>query len=202
MTRPGEATGAVSAMLASTALALAAMSRWMDACRHRAGGGRAGPSPFRIAGRQDVAAPRLRQILPRLRPGSPRRTAGTVRAHRMPRWWPADGLRGWNTALPPATRWRGSRPRVTKADSLPLFDRGSRCLLQTIDQRLVGVVWISTAPVVELHPGVCLSLPSDAVYTFRTWTNPAYRGHGLQGRRHLAALAMVRGDGGRGCSAS
>ena len=98
--------------------------------------------------------------------------------------------------------WFATRDEVARLpagiltqDSLPAFDRGSRCVLQAIHQRLVGVVWVSTAPVVELHPGVCLSLPSDAVYSFRTWTDPAHRGRGLQGRRHLAILALVRGEG-------
>ena len=80
-------------------------------------------------------------------------------------------------------------------DSLDRFDRGDRCLLQMVDRRLAGVVWLSTAPVVELYRGVSLSLPADAVYTYRTWTDPACRGRGLQGRRHLAVLAAVRGEG-------
>ena len=40
-----------------------------------------------------------------------------------------------------------------------------------------------------------LSLPADAVYTYRTWTDPAWRGRGLQARRHLAVLAALRDEG-------
>jgi hypothetical protein len=80
-------------------------------------------------------------------------------------------------------------------DSLAIFDRGDRCLLQTVDRRLAGIVWVSTAPVVQLYAALSLSLPANAVYTFRTWTTPACRGRGLQGRRHLAVLAALRAEG-------
>jgi hypothetical protein len=82
-----------------------------------------------------------------------------------------------------------------RPDSLLLFDRGDRCLLQSINGRLAGIVWVSTAPVVQLFPGVRLDLPANAVYTYRTWTDPAYRGRGLQGRRHLAALSAACAEG-------
>jgi len=86
-------------------------------------------------------------------------------------------------------------PEHLRPDSLALFDRGDRCLLQSIGGRLAGLVWVSTAPVVELFPGVHLDLPVTTVYTYRTWTDPAFRGRGLQGRRHLAALSAVGGEG-------
>jgi hypothetical protein len=86
-------------------------------------------------------------------------------------------------------------PEELRPDSLPLFDRGDRCLLQSIGGRLAGVVWVSTAPVVQLFPGLRLDLPGNAVYTYRTWTDPELRGRGLQGRRHLATLSAVGGEG-------
>jgi hypothetical protein len=82
-----------------------------------------------------------------------------------------------------------------RPDSLPLFDRGDRCLLQSIGGRLAGIVWVSTAPVVQLFPGLRLDLPGNAVYTYRTWTDPELRGRGLQGRRHIATLSAVGGEG-------
>ena len=87
-------------------------------------------------------------------------------------------------------------PELLRPDSLLLLDRGDRCLLQSVGGRLAGLVWISTAPVVQLFPGVRLGLPGNAVYTYRTWTDPEFRGRGLQGRRHLATLSAV-GDEGR-----
>ena len=85
--------------------------------------------------------------------------------------------------------------KLLKRDSLALLDRGDRCLVQTIDGRLAGVVWASTGPVVDLHPGLRLGIPPDVVYTYRTWTAPEFRGLGLQGRRHLAVLGALRGEG-------
>jgi hypothetical protein len=86
-------------------------------------------------------------------------------------------------------------PELLRPDSLLLLDRGDRCLLQSVGGRLAGLVWISTAPVVQLFPGVRLDLPGNAVYTYRTWTDPEFRGRGLQGRRHLATLSAVAGEG-------
>jgi hypothetical protein len=85
--------------------------------------------------------------------------------------------------------------RVLKRDSLGLLDAGERCLVQTIDGRLAGLVWVSTARVVELHPGVRLTVPPDVVYTYRTWTAPEFRGLALQGRRHLSVLEALRTEG-------
>ena len=82
-----------------------------------------------------------------------------------------------------------------RADSLALLDRGDRCLIQTIGGRLAGIVWLSTAPVVEIHPGIRLTLPGDVVYTYRSWTAPEFRGLGLQGRRHLAVLESLGAEG-------
>jgi len=84
---------------------------------------------------------------------------------------------------------------ILKRDSLELLDAGDRCLVQTVDGRLAGVVWVSTARVVELHQGVCLTVPPDVVYTYRTWTEPEFRGLGLQGRRHLSVLEALGTEG-------
>lgn len=86
-------------------------------------------------------------------------------------------------------------PEIMKRDTLALFDSGDRCLAQTIDGRLAGVVWVSTAPEVELHAGVRITIPPDVAYTYRTWTAPDFRGLALQGRRHLSVLGAVRTEG-------
>jgi hypothetical protein len=80
-------------------------------------------------------------------------------------------------------------------DGLAALDEGDRCLMQTLDGRCAGLVWMSTRPVVELLPGVRIRVPNDAVYSYRTWTEPSFRGYGLQGLRHRAVLEAARPQG-------
>ncbi len=86
---------------------------------------------------------------------------------------------------------------ILPSNSLEALARGDQCVMQMVEERLVGLVWVSTASIVQLLPGVRLALPADAVYTFRTWTNPAYRGRGLQARRHLAVVRRFAPEGRR-----
>jgi GNAT superfamily N-acetyltransferase len=79
--------------------------------------------------------------------------------------------------------------------ALAVFALGDRCLLQKIGGRLAGLVWMSTRPEVELMWGARLLLPADAVYSYRTWTDPRFRGRRLQARRHRAVLELARSHG-------
>jgi hypothetical protein len=80
-------------------------------------------------------------------------------------------------------------------DALASLELGDPCLVQTIDGRFAGLVWVSTRPVVELLPGVRLRVPADAVYSYRTWTHPEFRGRSLQAQRHRAVLDFARAHG-------
>jgi GNAT superfamily N-acetyltransferase len=73
--------------------------------------------------------------------------------------------------------------------------RGDRCLVQRWDGRIAGLGWLATRPKVKLGPGIPLQLPTDAGYTYRSWTHPEFRGHGLQARRALAFLRLVQQEG-------
>lgn len=79
--------------------------------------------------------------------------------------------------------------------SIERFERGDRCLLQFISGRLAGLGWLATRPEVELGPSVRLRVPDDAGYSYRSWTDPEYRGRGLQARRALSFLRMVQAEG-------
>jgi RimJ/RimL family protein N-acetyltransferase len=80
-------------------------------------------------------------------------------------------------------------------EALAIFDQGDACLVQLLDGRFAGLVWVSARPAVELLPGVSLHIPEDAVYSCRTWTHPAFRGEGLQSVRHRAILDFAREAG-------
>jgi GNAT superfamily N-acetyltransferase len=80
-------------------------------------------------------------------------------------------------------------------EAMSCFELGDPCLVQTVDGRFAGLVWLSTRPVVELLPGVRLRVPEDAVYSYKTWTHPDFRGHSLQSLRHRAILDFVREQG-------
>ena len=80
-------------------------------------------------------------------------------------------------------------------DAVSYFELGDPCLVQTVDGRFAGLVWLSMRPVVELFPGVRLRVPEDAVYSYKTWTHPDFRGHSLQSLRHRAILDFARAHG-------
>jgi GNAT superfamily N-acetyltransferase len=84
-----------------------------------------------------------------------------------------------------------------KADTLHMLELGDACLLQFIDGRLVGWAWMTTGPTVEVHPGLFLTIPSDAAYSHRTWTVPEARGLGLHARRSLEMFNECRRRGRR-----
>jgi GNAT superfamily N-acetyltransferase len=80
-------------------------------------------------------------------------------------------------------------------EAFAIFALGDPCLVQTLDGRFAGLAWLSLRPVVELLPGVSLEVPPDAVYSYRSWTHPAFRGRGLQSLRHRAILDFARPHG-------
>jgi hypothetical protein len=82
-----------------------------------------------------------------------------------------------------------------EVDCGPRLARGDRCIVQLWDGRVAGLGWLATRPKVELGPGIPLQLPPDAGYTYRSWTHPEFRGHGLQARRALAFLKLVQQEG-------
>jgi GNAT superfamily N-acetyltransferase len=84
-----------------------------------------------------------------------------------------------------------------EAEALAIFALGDPCLVQTVDERLAGVAWLCLRPEVELVPGVMLAVPADAVYSYRSWTHPDFRGRGLQSLRHRAILDFARPHGRR-----
>jgi GNAT superfamily N-acetyltransferase len=80
-------------------------------------------------------------------------------------------------------------------EAFTIFALGDPCLVQTVDGRFAGLAWLSLRRVVELLPGVSLEVPEDAVYSYRSWTHPAFRGRGLQSLRHRAILDFARPHG-------
>jgi len=108
-------------------------------------------------------------------------------------------------AARPARCHRATRQEVERlvaeghqeAEALPIFEQGDACLVQMVEGRVAGLVWVSMRPVVELLPGTSLRVPEDAVYSYRTWTHPDFRGHGLQSVRHQSILDFAREQGRR-----
>ena len=76
---------------------------------------------------------------------------------------------------------------------LKLFHRGDTCLLSYVDNELAGYTWVLTNGSNSFVTcGVRLSVPEQYLYNFWGWTDPYYRGHGLQGFRHREILNNPR----------
>ncbi len=72
------------------------------------------------------------------------------------------------------------------------FNRGDTCLLSYVDNKLAGYTWVHTNGCPEFVAGLRLSVPHEYLYNFRGFTNPDYRGYGLQSFRHHELLNFHR----------
>lgn len=89
---------------------------------------------------------------------------------------------------------RSGQTTLMAAD-VPAARRGDRCLLQLAGETLVGYSWIAGSPLVHLAKGLHFNLPDDAVFDYRGYTAPEYRGAGFQALRHLKLLEHIRCEG-------
>ena len=74
-------------------------------------------------------------------------------------------------------------------------DGTSLCLLQLDGDVLVGYSWVWTSKLAYIEDGVYINLPDSAVYNYKGYTNPIYRGFGFQGLRHLKLLEHFKKEG-------
>lgn len=72
---------------------------------------------------------------------------------------------------------------------MELFNRGDTCLLSYVDNKLAGYTWVLTNGSNSFVVcGLRLNVPDGYLYNFWGWTDPAFRGHGLQSYRHHEIL--------------
>ncbi|MCG7199484.1 hypothetical protein MD273_07085 [Marinobacter pelagius] len=71
----------------------------------------------------------------------------------------------------------------------------ARCLVQMDGDKLTGYAWVWVSKVAYIDDGVYLNLPRDAIYNYKAYTDPEYRGLGFQGLRHLHLLRLLEGEG-------
>ena len=84
---------------------------------------------------------------------------------------------------------------ITEMDIQRLRNGISRCMIQMHGKVLAGYSWVWTSKLAYIDDGVYLNLPESAVYNYKGYTNPAYRGLGFQGLRHLKLLEMLKEEG-------
>lgn len=64
------------------------------------------------------------------------------------------------------------------------FQKGDLCLLQFVDDNLVGYSWLAPELLTELTHGFHFNLPDSMIYNYKEFTISEYRGQGLQKYRH------------------
>jgi chemotaxis methyl-accepting protein methylase len=99
------------------------------------------------------------------------------------------GASGWDTLVadePTLRRLQSEGGWGIDDTKLALWRAGDTCLLSRVDGRIAGYTWAHTGGHPEIVPGLRLQLPAGALYNFAGFTHPAFRGAGLQSRRHLA----------------
>ena len=74
------------------------------------------------------------------------------------------------------------------AVKLAALRAGDQCLLSLVDGRPAGYTWVHSRGLPEILPGLWLRLPPGWLYNFAAYTPPAFRGSGLQSRRHAGVL--------------
>lgn len=73
----------------------------------------------------------------------------------------------------------------------------ARCLTQWDGERLVGYAWVWNSPIAFIEEGVHLNLPDDAIYNYKSYTAPEYRGFAFQALRHQVLLDRLAPEGKR-----
>jgi GNAT superfamily N-acetyltransferase len=97
-------------------------------------------------------------------------------------------------AAPPAPPGPGFACRRLREEELPARRRGDVCVGAFIDGELVGYAWYAYAEAPHVN-GVRVRVPPHAIYRFRVFVLPAFRGRGVAPYLFAAADPLVAKPG-------
>jgi len=73
-------------------------------------------------------------------------------------------------------------------EKMQQFDQGAQCILSYVDGELAGYTWADPVGRPELIPGLRIRVPREYLYNYAGFTDPRFRGSGLQAYRHHSVL--------------